>query len=133
MPAREEAPLHALSQHEHLRLLFIARYAYAWPDVGRRANALLAATHGRPFAQVARQVGFKRCDSVARLVARFNEHGLSAVDADYRRGPKPTEMLRPPGTYSADIRFVLNDTNKVGGRIEVKIMNVGDVAYSYSR
>jgi transposase len=56
----------------------------------RRATALLAVARGRPFAQAAREAGFKSGTTVADLVGRFNRRGLAALRIAPGRGPKAT-------------------------------------------
>src|SRR3982751_1756974 len=45
---------------------------------------------GHGFAAAARQAGFGSSTTVAKLVARFNRHGLAAVSIAAGRGRKPT-------------------------------------------
>ncbi len=89
MPA-QKAPLRTLSIEEYQELQRIVKASSERLDRVRRAQALLAVAEGHPYTGAARQSGFKSGDSVAQLVERFNEHGLSALDIATGRGPKPT-------------------------------------------
>ncbi len=89
MPA-QKAPLRTLSTEEYQELLRIVRASSERLDRVRRAKALLAVADGQPFTGAASHAGFKSGDSIAQLVERFNQHGLSALDIAPGRGPKPT-------------------------------------------
>lgn len=78
MPTRQKAPLRPLSEEEHKELLRITRASSERADRVRRAKAVLAVAAGRSFTGAAQQSGYKSGDSIAQLVARFNQHGLSA-------------------------------------------------------
>jgi transposase len=90
MPTPQKAPLRALSEEEFEELQRIVKASSERLDRVRRAKALLAVVQGQPYTDAARQAGFKSGDSVAQLVARFSQHGLSALDIAITRGPKPT-------------------------------------------
>jgi len=89
MPA-QKAPLRTLCTEEYQELQRIVKASSERLDRVRRAQALLAVAQGHPYTGAARQSGFKSGDSVAQLVERFNQHGLSALDIATGRGPKPT-------------------------------------------
>jgi len=59
-------------------------------DRVRRALAVLAVVQGEPFVRAAQQVGFRSGTTIAKLVGRFNEHGLGALRIAAGRGRKPT-------------------------------------------
>ena len=86
----QKAPLRTLSTEEYQELQRIVKASSERLDRVRRAQALLAVAAGLPYTGAARQSGFKSGDSVAQLVERFNEHGLSALDIATGRGPYPT-------------------------------------------
>lgn len=90
MPARHKAPLRLLSADERQELQRIVKASSERLDRVRRAEAVLAVATGRPYTEAARQAGFKSGDSIAQLVERFNQRGLSALDIAPGRGPKPT-------------------------------------------
>ena len=89
MPARQKAPLRPLCAQEYQELRRIIKASSERLDRVRRAKALLAVADGQPFTRAANQSGFKSGDSIAQLVERFNQHGLSAHDIACGRGPKP--------------------------------------------
>jgi transposase len=68
----------------------VSKAGSARADRVRRATALLAVARGRPFAQAAREAGFKSGTTVADLVGRFNRRGLAALRIAPGRGPKAT-------------------------------------------
>ena len=52
-----------------------------------RAKVLLAVAEGANYTEAAPQVGRKSGDAVSRLVARFNEEGLLALEPRHGGGP----------------------------------------------
>jgi len=56
-----------------------------------RARALLAVAAGAPFGAAAGQAGYREADSVSKLVARFNQGGLGALNIARGRGHPPTD------------------------------------------
>jgi transposase len=86
MPARQKAPLRRLFPLEEQELQRITKASSERLDRARRAHALLAVAQGRSFSQAAHQAGFHSGDSIAQLVARFNQQGLAALDIAPGRG-----------------------------------------------
>jgi transposase len=86
MPAAQKAPLRPLLLSEDQELRRITKATSERADRVRRAQALLAVAVGRSFTQAAATAGFKSGDSVAQLVARFNQLGLPALDIAPGRG-----------------------------------------------
>ncbi len=90
MATPQKEPLRAVSAEEQATLARIAQASSERVDRVRRATALLAVAQGQPFAQAARQAGFRSGTAVAELVARFNRQGLAALAIAPGRGRKPT-------------------------------------------
>src|SRR5258707_4412744 len=87
-PQRE--PLRPLTPHEAATLQRLVKATSERHDRRQRASALLAVAAGAPFGDAARQAGYREADSVSQLVARFNQHGLAALDIARGRGHPPT-------------------------------------------
>ena len=94
MARLQKTPLRPLTGQEQQELTRVAKATSARVDEVRRAQALLAVADGHPFTQAARQVGFRSSVSVGQLVARFNQHGLTALTIAPGRGCKPTYDAR---------------------------------------
>jgi transposase len=90
MATPQQAPLRPLTGAEQAALERLAAASSERVDRVRRATALLGVARGRPFAQAARQAGFRSGTAVANLVGRFNRHGLGALDLAAGRGRRPT-------------------------------------------
>jgi transposase len=90
MASPQKEPLRAMTAGERAALGRIAQASSARVDRVRRARALLAVGAGQSFAQAARHAGFRSGTAVANLVARFNQHGLTALDIATGRGRKPS-------------------------------------------
>ena len=90
MASPQKEPLRSVAAEEQAALERIAKASSARVDRARRAQALLAVATGESFAQAARQVGFRSGTAVADLVARFNQHGLTALAIAAGRGRKPS-------------------------------------------
>jgi transposase len=86
MPARQKAPLRPLFPLEEQELQRIITASSERRDRARRAQALLAVTAGQSFTAAAAATGFHSGDSIAQLVARFNQQGLAALDIAAGRG-----------------------------------------------
>lgn len=86
MPAHQKVPLRPLFPLEAQELARIVKATSERQDRARRAQALLAVAAGHSFTQAAATAGFKSGDSVAQLVARFNQSGLAALDIAAGRG-----------------------------------------------
>lgn len=107
MSRHKKDPLRVLASDERGLLERTARSSSDRADRVSRAKALLAVADGQPYTEAARLAGRRSGDGVARLVARFNRKGLSALDTAARGGsPKQygavqqerilCEFRRPP-------------------------------------
>jgi transposase len=67
----------------------------------RRARALLAVAAGASFTQAARTAGFSDDRGVAKLVARFQQRGLAALNIAAGRGRRPTYDVAARGRIVA--------------------------------
>jgi transposase len=94
MPTPQREPLRPISVAERDALQRIVSASSERVDQVRRATAVLAVAHGRPFIQAAGLAGLRSGTTVADLVARFNRHGLAALEIATGRGRKPTYTPR---------------------------------------
>ena len=90
MATPQKDPLRPMTLAERAALERVAGASSERLDRVRRARALLAVAEGRPFVQAAEQAGRARRTAVAGVVARFNRHGLGALDLAAGRGRKAT-------------------------------------------
>src|SRR5439155_8534195 len=107
MPHPQKEPLRAFAPDERSGLEAVARAGSERADRAARAKALLAVAAGAPFAVAARAAGRRSGAAAAKLVARFNAHGLAAVAPRHGGGPPVAyaaaarerilrELRRPP-------------------------------------
>src|SRR3954465_5733792 len=98
MPRPQKEPLRALTPAERAQLEQLSRSQTQPAARVARAKALLAVAAGHRFTAAAQAAGRRGGDAVAQLVARFNRHGLAALDAGHGGGqPKrytPKEQAR---------------------------------------
>ena len=94
MPTPQREPLRPITVAERDALQRIVSTSSERVDQVRRATAVLAVAHGRPFIQAAGLAGLRSGTTVADLVARFNRHGLAALEIAIGRGRKPTYTPR---------------------------------------
>ena len=86
MSRRQKDPLRALTDEERAQLERLSRAQMHPAAVVARAKAVLAVAEGHRFTDAARIVGRRNGDHVARLVARFNQEGLGAVEPRHGGG-----------------------------------------------
>jgi transposase len=87
MTRRQKDPLRPLTADERERLQRVSRASSERADRVARAKAVLAVADGTSYSSAATAAGRRSGDGVAHLVARFNQHGLAALDAHHRGGP----------------------------------------------
>ncbi len=91
-------PLRPLTEAERHELIRVIRAPSETQQRHRRATAILAVANGSSLTEAARAAGWRVCDTVARLIRRFNEHGLAALDDRPRPGRRqqygPAERQR---------------------------------------
>lgn len=112
MSAPQKAPLRPFTASEEACLRRVVRASSERHDRIQRAQALLAVAAGASFSAAARQAQYRTGDTVSQLVARFNQHGLAALDIADGRGRPPTygpadrtqilERLRQPPERQRD-------------------------------
>jgi transposase len=90
MPTSHAAPLRSLTIAERAALRRIAKASSERADRVRRAKALLAVADGASCSQAARTAGFYDDRGVAKLVTRFQQRGLAALDIAAGRGRRST-------------------------------------------
>jgi transposase len=83
---RQVDPLRPLGSEERVQLERLSRAHTAPAAVVARAKAVLAVAEGHSFTAAARMAGRRSGDSVAQLVARFNQIGLAAVEPRHGGG-----------------------------------------------
>ncbi|HEU4954790.1 MAG TPA: helix-turn-helix domain-containing protein [Gemmatimonadales bacterium] len=69
-----------------------------------RAKALLAVAAGHRFTAAAQAAGRRSGDAVAQLVARFNHHGLAALDASHGGGQPKRYTLKEQARILREVR-----------------------------
>ena len=87
MAQRQKRPLRPLTPEERAELERISRAGSERADRVTRANALLAVADGACFTAAAVRAGRRTGDAVARVVARFNQEGLAALEPRHGGGP----------------------------------------------
>jgi len=87
MAQRQKEPLRPLTPDERAELRRVARASSEPAGRVARAKAVLAVADGARFTEAALAAGRRSGDAVAHLVARFNGHGLAALDAGHGGGP----------------------------------------------
>jgi len=90
MAPSPKEPLRHLSSAEQHTLERITHATSERVDRVRRAAAILLVAQGQSLSQAARQAGWRSQRGVALLVARFNRHGLDALEIAPGRGRRPT-------------------------------------------
>ena len=70
-------------------------------DVVARTKKVLAVSSDTTYHDAAVGAGRKSPEAVAKLVARFNVFGLSALEPHGRGGPKPNTTLRRVSEFLA--------------------------------
>jgi transposase len=93
MGRRRRETLRPLSAEEQCTLTRTVQARSARVDRVARARVLLAVAAGRSYAQAAQQAGWRSHTGVAKLVRRFNQRGLAALDIAGGRGRRPTYTL----------------------------------------
>jgi transposase len=86
MSRRQNNPLRPLTSTERTELERVGRAQVAPVTVVVHAKALLAVAAGQTYTAAARTVGLRSGDSVAQLVARFNQSGLAAIEPRHGGG-----------------------------------------------
>lgn len=84
MAGRQKDPLRPLTEGERTWLERVSRSESEAAGRVARAKELLAVSKGHSFVEAAAMAGRLSGDGVAKLVARFNRQGLSAIEV--RRG-----------------------------------------------
>jgi len=106
MSRRQKNPLRQLSTEELQCLTRISRSGSEPASHVIRAKQLLAVAGGASYTEAARYSGRKSNDSVAQLVARFNEEGMKAVE--------PKKGSGAPATYqSAERERILREARRI--------------------
>ena len=93
MGRQRQETLRLLSGEEYGALERIAQARSERLDRLERARALLAVAGGQSYLQAAQQAGWRSHTGVAKLVRRFNQRGLAALDIGAGRGRRPTYLL----------------------------------------
>ena len=83
----QKSPLRLLSSEEWSQLEQFSRCLTMPADQVIHAKEVLAVADGHTFIDAARLVGRKSGDAVAKLIARFNAEGFSALETRHGGGP----------------------------------------------
>jgi transposase len=94
MSRRQKEPLRPLTDEERSLVGQISRAQSEPASHVARAKAILAVAEGLSYTDAARRAGRRSGDAVAKLVARFNMEGLSAIAP--RHGGGPTVVYGEP-------------------------------------
>jgi transposase len=82
----QKDPLRTLTEEEQSSLTQMSR-SKSQPAVHvSRAIALLAVASGQSYTQAAKQAGYRVGDTVSKLVSRFNQEGLMALQPHHAGG-----------------------------------------------
>ena len=92
-------PLRPFSEAERQELQRVSRAPSETVIRHQRAVALLAVADGKRLIDAAYAAGWKVHDTVTRLIRRFNERGLSALD-DIPRSGHPRSYGAPAVSYT---------------------------------
>src|SRR5579863_5813800 len=95
-------PLRPLTEAEHEVLQRVRRAPSETVIRHQRAVALLAVADGMSLIEAARAAGWRVHDTVTRLIRRFNERGLAALD-DLPRSGHPRRYGSTERAYRARI------------------------------
>jgi transposase len=90
MGRRLQQFLRPLTGEEQDALERVLTASSARRDQVQRATAVRAVAQGASYTQAAQQAGYQDADSVSRLVRRFNQRGLGALQIAAGRGRPPT-------------------------------------------
>ena len=85
----QKEPLRPLTEQERHAMQRIVRSGSERMDVVARTKEVLAVASGVTYHDAAVGAGRRSPEAVAKLVARFNRDGLSALEPHGRGGPKP--------------------------------------------
>jgi transposase len=106
MSRRRKDPLRPLTDDEQHELLSLSRSQTSPAAQVARAVALLAVERGLDYQQAAREAGRRSGDAVSRLVARFNQEGLEALEPRHGGG-------QPRAYSTADRVRILREASRV--------------------
>ncbi len=87
MTRRQKDPLRALTEEERHLLVRISRSHAEPASHVARAKALLAVADGMSYTAAAKAAGRRSGDAVSKLVSRFNQEGLAAIEPGHGGGP----------------------------------------------
>ena len=87
MTRRRKEPLRPLTAEEREILEQIARAQSEPASHVARAKALLAVADGKTYGAAAQAAGRRSNDAVSKLVARFNQEGVAALEPRHGGGP----------------------------------------------
>lgn len=105
----QKNPLRTLTEEERTTLERLSRSHHTAAIVVGRAKTLLAVSTGMAYTEAARRCGRRSSEGVARLVSRFDQHGLKALES--RPGG------RPPIVYgSAERNHILETARRTPDR-----------------
>lgn len=87
MTRRQKDPLPPLTADERAELEPVSRAGSERADRVAHTKALVAVADGARYTDAAQAAGCRVGDTVAHLVARFNQVGLAALDRCHGGGP----------------------------------------------
>jgi transposase len=102
-------PLRPLTDPEQQALQRVSRAPSESVIHHQRAIALLAVDAGKTLSEAARAAGWKAPDTVTRLIRRFNERGLAALDDLPRSGHPRSYGPAERGRIEQELQRTLRD------------------------
>ena len=87
MTRHQKNPLRILTQEEQDYLEKISRAQSETASRVTRAKIILAVAEGYSYTDASHRVGRRSGDAVAKLVARFNQEGMAALNPQHGGGP----------------------------------------------
>jgi transposase len=106
MSRKQKDPLRPLSQEEHHNLKHLSR-STSQPAVHViRAKALLAVETGWSYTEAAEMAGYRMGDTVAKLVNRFNQEGMSALQPGHGGGTPSSYGVKETERILTEVRRV---------------------------
>jgi transposase len=104
MTRRQKDPLRALTEEERHLLVRISR-SHAEPAAYvARAKALLAVADGMSYTAAAKAAGRRSGDAVSKVVSRFNQEGLAAIEPGHGGGPTPVYTAKEHERILTEVR-----------------------------
>ena len=104
MSRHQKDPLRVLNEEERHALEHLSR-SMSQPGVHiSRAKALLAVAKGKSYTQAAERAGYRVGDTVSKLVNRFNQEGMAALQPRHGGGTPASYGVEETERILAEVR-----------------------------